>query len=456
MSIRKIILYQGIVFIATAIQAAGQPAEPQTKGPGGPELALIADAAKQTEPIIPKRELKFDVSEEEESLPLLNVQEGMLDQRYVATFRFKLVEKEVPTTPFYSRRGVALIGGTRGGFPGGTRGGGPDGDRSGRRMITLGVARTEFDIFPGMNNRGVFSRINLADQLKQFRIVSDRFSHLQVYLMNRQNRYYRFDALISMLPADFRKEYQSAKEIDAKFLQINPLFKVQTIRDKDYEFVQVGLLAPTVEEAKQLTDGWLAYYDWALCYSAQLECLRMKKFCAQRLNDIKESLEKATSELSSLEKEKDKFNEFEDMKPESLAALITQRRMLSIDLVGINARIEACNQMLADKNATISRKDQVETAKATAEIELLGLEAKQKEINRIIQGSQDRAKYFAKISSLNARERESQTEISDMENAIQEIAIYQLGYQPLPVEDGKVTIRRIKWTSPPKEDEPKK
>ncbi len=129
--------------------------------------------------------------------------------------------------------------------------------------------------------------------------------------------------------------------------------------------------------------------------------------------------------------------------------------MLAVDLAGINARIKACQEMLAKGNIPDARKDQIETARVAAEIELRGLDAKQTEIDRIIQGAQNREKLTGIILSQPQYIRELKNSIDNIQKTIPELEQYQLGYQPLPVEDGKVTIRKIKWISPPKTEKSK-
>jgi hypothetical protein len=155
----------------------------------------------------------------------------------------------------------------------------------------------------------------------------------------------------------------------------------------------------------------------------------------------------------------DESKEFDDINTEVLSALKSQRRLLSIDQKGVTARIEACDKMLADlkqnqEQNTIANRQQPETAKVAAEIELVGLMAKHKEIDRIIQGVEKQREIVSKKTSAE-QEISWKKQVVEQKNGIIELMKqYQLGYQPLPVENNKVTIRRIKWTTPPKAENP--
>jgi hypothetical protein len=173
------------------------------------------------------------------------------------------------------------------------------------------------------------------------------------------------------------------------------------------------------------------------------------------LADDSDKLKNAETNLGTAKQEIDKYKEFADITPEVIVTLTTQRRMLVVDLAGINARIKACQEMLAKGNMPDALKDQIETARIAAEIELRGLDAKQTEIDRIIQGAQNQQK-FALTILLNPRHiQQLKNSIDNIQKAIPELEQYQLGYQPLPVEDGKVAIRKIKWISPSKSESSK-
>ena len=75
---------------------------------------------------------------------------------------------------------------------------------------------------------------------------------------------------------------------------------------------------------------------------------------------------------------------FEDITAEAFANFTTQQRLISVNVAGINARIEACNKILRRDALSPARIEQVETVKTSAEIELVGLAAKKAALEEIV------------------------------------------------------------------------
>ena len=97
----------------------------------------------------------------------------------------------------------------------------------------------------------------------------------------------------------------------------------------------------------------------------------------------------------------------------------------------------------------------METILVAAQIELRGLDAKQKEIEGIIKGAQGRQEFLRKRDMLNGSISDLKRSVEFAHKLIAAIAELQLGYYPLAVEDGKITINRIKWVSPTKSESSK-
>ncbi|MGA2797100.1 MAG: hypothetical protein ABSE63_05960 [Thermoguttaceae bacterium] len=423
-----------MVFAATVLAAAepeikAQTTEPEKSVADNPTAATIP--AESAEPVIPKREIKFDASEEEVPLPLENVQEGMLDQRYVATFKLVFPKTEKPAESLPGGRTMRARMNT---------------------MYEIGSYRYLMDIY----NRVSSGDSVLLEHFKQFEYLRNSFE-------NRPKQM----ALFSVVSNDFSgfnaryvAEYRLPKDIVASINWENPPFieienNLRSDTNGNTKRLEVRLLAPTDKQAKQCVEKWLSIYDDGLCYHAQKECLDIRKKFVQMLAENSDKLKKNEMDLSDAKQAVEEYKEFADITPEAIVTLTTQRRMLAVDLAGINARIKACQEMLAKGNMPDARKDQIETARVAAEIELRGLDAKRAEIDRIIQGAQSRQKFATKIDEFPGLIKRLKNSVDNTQKAIQELDEYQLGYQPLPIEDGKVTIRRIKWISPSKSESPK-
>jgi prefoldin subunit 5 len=415
-----------MVFAATALSAAEPETKPQT---AEPEKAAATIPAESAEPVIPKRELKFDVSEEEVPLPLENVQEGMLDQRYVATFQFAFTKEKPAESPRFGRL---------------------------MRFRMNGVYSLDSYKYLVPNLTRDLGGRTLFEHLRQF-------EYLRNILLGNPSRMALFSMVTDGFSEDnarYPEEFRLSKDIIASVTWENPPFiEIQSNLGKDStgntNRIEVRLLAPTDKQARQWAEKWLAIYDSGLCYPAQKDCINLKKKSVEMLAENSDRLKNAEEDYNNAKQEVDKYKEFADITPESIITLTTQRRMLAVDLAGINARIKACQEMLTKGNMPDARKDQIETARVAAEIELRGLDAKQTEIDRIIQGAQSRQKFTIIINRPPQYIQQIKNSIDNIQKAIPELEQYQLGYQTLLVEDGKVTIRRIKWISPSKSESSK-
>jgi hypothetical protein len=420
-----------MVFLATVLSAAEPETKAQTTAPDKSAADNVAAAtipSESAEPVIPKRELKFDVSEEEVPLPLENVQEGMLDQRYVATFLLADLTARTRTSinridmgnyqnlRFFLRKNSSMLDSK---------------DFSPRNSM-----EQVFDIFRQpeglrealLTGRGVF-----------YKAPKGISAELAAKLPEKQR-----------LPEDRIAAFTSESP---PFIQLQPHRTPDGTRNPN--IIEVLLLAPSDKQAKQWVEGWLDLYDWGLCYPAQKECLKLRRNLDRMLKDNSDKIKEAESDFADSKQELAKYKDFDDIKAEAIVTLTTQRRMLAVDLAGIKARINTCEEMLTQKNMPAGRKEQIETTLVAAQIELRGLDAKQAEIDRIIQGAQSRQKLLSKTNSYSASVQNLKNSSETLQTTIQELDEYQLGYQPLPVEDGKVTIRRIKWTNPPKTEKSK-
>jgi hypothetical protein len=428
MSIKKLLSSLFMVFIATVLSAAEPETNPQSTSP---DQTAATTPAESAEPVIPKRELKFDVSEAEESLPLDKVQEGMLDQRYVATFKLVFVKKDKPAES-------------------------PQQDSEQQAMQGRGVPR--INVIGWADSQSLFTTIHLGEPFREVmtNAISRRFQEFSVFQQDLVMKSSGFNKNLNGQSSLFEAasvEARLSKEIVKAFaVQNTPFIEHSISNDKSGmpAFVQIRLLSPTVEESKKWVEAWLTIYDWGVCYPAQKECLNLKKKIEQILVEKTDALKKAEAELSNLKQEEDKYKNYEDINPEAILTLTTQRRLLSVDLAGINARIKACQEMLAKRSIPDARKDQIETTLVAAQIELRGLDAKQEEIENIIKGAQSRQELLKKTRKLDYSIQILKSSADAARQLIVRIAEYQLGYYPLAVEDGEITIKRIKWVSPSK------
>jgi hypothetical protein len=442
MSIKNLFPSLFMVLATTVLSAAEPETNPQTTPP---DQVAATNPAETTEPVIPKRGLKFDASEEEVPLPLENVQEGMLDQRYVATFLLADLEARMPTS---------TIGGM---------------SSSGNLPLPWDMNKIDMPRYQNLryflrNNSGLLDSKDFSPKRNPMDEVYDIFRRpegLREALLTGRGVFYKaqkgiYAELAAKLPEKQRLPLLPRDRNAAFTSESPPFIQLQPYRSPDGtrnpNIIEVHLLAPSDKQAKQWVEEWLDLYDWGLCYPAQKECLKLRKKLDLMLAENSDKIKEAESDFADSKQELAKYKDFDDIKAEAIVTLTTQRRMLAVDLAGIKARINTCEEMLTQKNLPAGRKDQIETTLVAAQIELHGLDAKQAEIDRIIQGAQSRQKLLFKTNSYSASVQTLKSSSEKIQTANQELDEYQLGYQPLPVEDGKVTIRRIKWISPPKKE----
>jgi len=367
--------------------AAGPAAQDKAVPKEEPSAKPAADAPQ---PVIPERKLTFDVSEEEEPVPFGTADPELLEQRYVATF--------------------SLVGTMRlasfGSMP---------------EAYRAAVARYRFLLLGAPFRAPTQAEFKqAAREMPLGRLPSEEVMSLLTKLVRKGTPFF----LRSVGPAD------------------------QDTRS-DLAVFHLRILAATPEQAKELVQGLLAFYDYGVFYPLQKEALTAKQGYEQRLAQDRADLDTARDEAPLLLKELDGLKEYKDITKEALVEFTTQLRLIGVDLVGIQARIDACNRILADrKSLSPSRIDQVETVKVTAEIELVGLAARKAAIEEIVKKGGRREELLRKYDRASSRVRTLESEISRIQEEIASCENALKKCMPYPVKDGKIVIRRIKWVSP--------
>jgi hypothetical protein len=167
------------------------------------------------------------------------------------------------------------------------------------------------------------------------------------------------------------------------------------------------ITAPTPDRAKLLVEAYLRLYDYGISYPSQAEYLRAIPVAVKELARLREDLDKSRAVIVDCDKGLEGLKAYRDFTSEALATYHTQQLTLEVDLAGTKARIDACAKILERrKELPVSRVEQVETIKITAEIELASLTAKQSAIAEIVQnGERSLALQEKKRSSLRSTDR---------------------------------------------------
>ena len=375
----------GLVLIVLTT-ARGLAAEPAAESKAAPkEKPSPKASADALEPLSPERELTFEVSEEEVSRKLTTPDPGLLEQRYVAVFRSEI----------FSPKGRSL-----------------------RVPLERDLRELSQEVFsmgtPTFSRPYTFPRV-LANVPQEHMPAEDIRDVLSAYIRGRSA--YFTHRQVPMGDRYDRKYYQSFE-----------------------------LMAPSPERAEELVRGLLSLYDYGVYYPIQRECLRLKRESEGRLPKYRATLKEAEKELAESAEQLEQLKEYEDVNKEALVHFTTQLRLISVDLAGIRARIEACNKILA-KPVKPSRVEQVETVKITAEIELVGVEARKAAIEEIVEKGRRRVELLGSAEAARKKVSSYKSTISSRETRIAGYEADRRELMPFPIQDGKVTIHPIKWVS---------
>jgi hypothetical protein len=213
-------------------------------------------------------------------------------------------------------------------------------------------------------------------------------------------------------------------------------------------WIAISICAPSAERAEELAQGLLAMLDYGICYPTQGQWLSKKRSAEQDVAERRAKLAEEQSKLAHLEKELEKLDEFKDLNKEALSGLVTQQRLIAVDIAGAKAQIEACTRLLGDlaraKPSITSRIEQAESLKIAAEIELVGLTARKNAIDQIVQSGQRRASLAGETSQAGVRTRRCEREVTELERTVAIYEALRKSYEPFPLR-GKITIHPIQW-----------
>jgi len=213
--------------------------------------------------------------------------------------------------------------------------------------------------------------------------------------------------------------------------------------------VEFNVLGPTPEVVKELVAGVFQLYDYGLSYPIQKEYLRLAQEADEILPKLRAELKKANAELATQEGQLEPYQEYEDITAESLADLMTQRRLLLVDLAGVEARIEACTKILSRRPPmTVDRMDRIEMIKISAEIELVGLRARKDYIDHVVEKGRERLALSVKARVTKSRVGNESRRVSKVESSLEGYRSQRKRFEPFAIEGDKITIHPIAWGSP--------
>lgn len=416
-----------VVALVSSLAGLAHAAEPGQAPPANsPAAAAPKTVAVNPDAIVPKREVKFVVSLEEVPVPFKPDVPGLLDQRYIVSF------------------GVAIK------FP--------DWQSDPSRL------QLPSDAFPK----------EIGEILQRGGQPSWAFE---------QERPTGFSALIDRIP----QQRLPPAGILADMRQEDRFPLGYVVRSVWFGEARVGphvtLLAKDPRQAEALGRAALTLVDYGWLVPAYPRYAHAAGYLERWLLENREKLEKATRELDGIQKQLDEMKDYAADQPASLRArnpretsilraplsggdsanVRSQLQLVAVDMAGARARIDACAKILQRKDLAPTRVDHVETLKMAAEIELIGLAAKEQALKALLQKTSEYNSLARQSLRLRSELARTQQSISAAESRL---AALRTTLEPktffgqvVSTEKGKevpgtIFIRKIKWTEPKRSDPP--
>lgn len=402
-------------------------AVPVAGGPTAEEISAVRSATaapcEPAEAVVPKRHLAFDQSDEEYPVEIYHV----------------------------SSSAGGMMGGS---FAGGMMGGAMTGMVG--APITSLVPKDVPLYVAVLNLRFKFPPpppgAKVTNERYQFHVASEQ-SQFQIQFQESQS------AVLRLLVNQTPRERLPSKEVLFELTQNADLFVKPTISyavtrssgfpDMSLPVVHLQILASTPQRAKEFVEAVLTLYDYGLSYPLYCGIQQQPALYSASLEAARKNLAAAKTKFTGLEKELDPLKGYEDITQQSIGSLVGQQRMIEVDLAGIQARIEACNKLLAEPAAIpVTRREQVETVKVSAEIELVGLAARKKAIERLVTNGRRRIELWARLSIALGEVSRWQGEVKQAEYPIEAAKMARDEKLPFAQVQGKVLVRRVKWVDP--------
>lgn len=208
-----------------------------------------------------------------------------------------------------------------------------------------------------------------------------------------------------------------------------------------YEIVQViQFLGPDEATVKSMVNSLLTIYDQTLSTPIQELMIADMQGRKKKLPALLEKLKTEVKKAADKEKH---YEQFEFITTATIDDLKTQKRLIAVDMAGAKARIEACQKILAAGIPTPKTREQVESIKITAEIELVGLTAQKDTISQIIDDGTTRIRLMSEFTRQERIVDNARKVLQRAVETIEELDSGRHNHRPLNVEEAK--IQPIKW-----------
>ncbi len=203
------------------------------------------------------------------------------------------------------------------------------------------------------------------------------------------------------------------------------------------------VLGRDVQSVESMARTLLALYDHELCGTVQESHIAQMLLSQKEILDARKLLSEQQAKLDAVNQ---RLGQYEYVNPDTIADLNTQQRLITVDLAGVKARIDACTRILQrDDVRGRNIAEQVESIKITAEIELVGLAARKQAIDEIIRRASERQDLSAQRDVEKVALRQLAGTIESQQKSIAKAEFARQQFLPFPLQNNSVTIHELKW-----------
>jgi hypothetical protein len=245
-----------------------------------------------------------------------------------------------------------------------------------------------------------------------------------------------------------RMEFFSSDAVRDHYVTIAP-----TREGRNDPYFRFRILAPSEDLARQRAETLVRMLDHAIASPLQQHLRGELQTHQQDMEALQKQLTEAKELAARLVDQYKKASEA-GIDRDELSRLTTERRLMDVDLAGIRARIDSAEQILAKLRVDVQngkpvhgRIEKVEEIKITAEVDLAGLAARRKVLDQLIDEGNDHAKLGSMASeaenSVNSLAGRVRSKMGPLEAAGELERTYSILFTP---KDNKIVIHPIKWT----------
>ena len=211
--------------------------------------------------------------------------------------------------------------------------------------------------------------------------------------------------------------------------------------------VEFRVLAATAQRAEELARLVVLVYNEGYAGYFPKEHARRHEQAKARRPEIKRALETARQRLDDVQR---RLNELPRIDADAVAALETKKWLLSVDIAGTKARIEAIDRLQADDPAIrqgLRVPTRYDEFRIPAHLDLADFKARYQEVKRLLELAERREALMPEHN-----EAKKQVEEAESAEAKNEQAIVDYGkraqsflYEPLRVVHNTITVQPIEW-----------